>query len=207
VVFFYTFEIMKNIFITIFIVIFCFSSKAQVIIPAEHAHVEITSGAHIKDTNFFLDNFIGTWQFTQGNKSFTIILNKSLDADYDSYFKDILYGEYQYVDDSGTTLVNTLPLMNTSYSSQLSHNISGGNFIRPLEYPKCLACSPNELRVQVYFEDPERRYIPMEMVLRSISPTQIQVKLYQMGQKASFVTNSIYDEIRVPAGEYIMNKI
>jgi hypothetical protein len=198
---------MKNIFITIFIVIFCFSCKAQVIIPAENAHVEIPSGAHIKDTNNFLDNFIGTWQFTQGNKSFTIILNKFLDADYDSFFEDILYGEYQYVDASGTTLVNTLPLMNTSYSSQLGYNISGGTFKRNLEYPRCLSCSPNELRVKVYFEDPERRYIPMEMVLRSLSPTQIQVKLYQMGQKASFVTNSIYDEIRVPAGEYVMNKI
>jgi hypothetical protein len=198
---------MKNIFIKLFIILICFSCKAQVVIPAENAHVEIPSGAHIKDTNNFLDNFIGTWKFTQGNKSFTIILNKTLDADYGNVFVDILFGEYKYVDASGTTLVNTLPLMNANYSSKLNHNICGGTFKRNLEYPRCLACTPNELRAQVSFRDPERRYIPMEMVLRSLSPTQIQVKLYQMGQKFIFMDNSIYDEIRVPAGEYIMNKI
>jgi hypothetical protein len=196
------FRIMKNILI-LFSVLFAFSCKAQ-IIPAENTHVVIPNGAYIKDTNNFLDNFIGNWKFVQGNKSFTVSLNKALHNDYGFCFIDDLFGEYEYVDALGTSLVNTLPFMNINPSG---HNICGGTFLRQMEFPKCLDCTPTEFRVKVILRDPERLYIPMEMTIRSISPTQIKVKLYQSGQKLTFMDEPFYDEIRVPAGEYVMNKI
>jgi hypothetical protein len=201
------FKIMKYILI-LFSVLFAFSCKAQTtIVPLNNAYVGIPPNAYFKDTNNDYYKFIGTWKFTQGNESFTLVLDESIHEIMRGYFKDILYGEYEYIDATGTTLINTLPLMSANYTNQLSHNIAGGTFKGQMEFPKCLDCTPTEIRIKVIFTDPERRYIPMEMTLRSVSPTQIKVKLYQSGQKLTFMDDPFYDEIRVPSGEYIMNKI
>jgi hypothetical protein len=195
---------MKNI-LTIFSIFFLFSCKAQTtIVPLNNAYVGIPPNAYFKDTNNDYDKLIGTWKFTIGTKSFTIILDKSIHEPFPGYYEDVIYGEYKYVDASGSSLVNTLPFMNINPSG---HNICGGTFLRQMEFPKCLDCTPTEFRVKVILRDPERLYIPMEMTIRSISPSQIKVKLYQSGQKLTFMDDPFYDEIRVPSGEYIMNKI
>jgi hypothetical protein len=192
---------MKKILITLTILI-AFSCKSQ-IIPQNNAYVEIPNNAYIKDTENFLDNFVGTWHYQNGNEQFTITLAKVLHHDYGSWYEDILIGEYKYIDTNGTTLVNTLSDINTP---SIHHNISGATSLVRLEYPKCPECDMGEYRIKSYFIDPGREYLNLTIVFRSISATQIKVKLYRSG--ISFTNDpNAPDELRIPAGEYLMNKI
>ena len=249
---------MKNILLTL-ITITAFSCKSQ-IIPQNNAYVDIPQGAYIKDTQNFLDNFVGTWQYQNGNEQFTITFAKELHHKYTSWYEDILYGEYKYIDVNGNTIINTLPNINIYYSSKLYHQIAGAtslvrlqfpscpecnigeykyvnssgvtlintladmtipNFLDPLnhqidgatslvrlQYPPCPECNIGEYRIKCIFDDPDRKYQNLAIVLRSISPTQIKVKLFREG-KSIFVDNNYDapDDMRIPAAEYTMNKI
>jgi hypothetical protein len=192
---------MKKILITLTILI-AFSCKSQ-IIPQNNAYVEIPNNAYIKDTQNFLDNFVGTWHYQNGNEQFTITLAKVLHHDYGSWYEDILIGEYKYIDSNSTTLVNTLSDINTP---SIHHNISGATSLVRLEYPKCPECDTGEYRIKSFFYDPDRKYQNIAIVFRSISATQIKIKLYRSGISATNDPNAP-DEMRIPEGEYLMNKI
>jgi hypothetical protein len=196
---------MKKILITLTILI-AFSCKSQ-IIPQNNAYVNIPNNAYVKDTENFLDNFVGTWQYQNGNEQLILTLSKVLHYDYDSYYIDILIGEYKYIDSNGNTLINTLSDMNNPNSlDPLDHNISGARSLVRLEYPSCPECAIGEYRIKSFFYDPEREYQNLGIVFRSISTNQIKVKLFRDGISATNDPNAP-DEMRVPAGDYLMNKI
>jgi len=197
---------MKNILLTL-ITITAFSCKSQ-IIPQNNAYVDIPQGAYIKDTQNFLDNFVGTWQYQNGNEQFTITFAKELHHKYTSWYEDILYGEYKYIDVNGNTIINTLPNINIYYSSKLYHQIAGATSLVRLQFPSCPECNIGEYRIKCYFDDPDRPYQDLAIILRSVSSTQIKVKLFREG-KSIFVDNNYDapDDMRIPAAEYTMNKI
>jgi len=184
-----------------------FSCKSQ-IIPQNNAYVNIPQGAYIKDTQNFLDNFVGTWQYQNGNEQFTITFAKELHHKYTSWYEDILYGEYKYIDVNGNTIINTLPNINIYYSSKLYHQIAGATSLVRLQFPSCPECNIGEYRIKCYFDDPDRPYQDLAIILRSVSSTQIKVKLFREG-KSIFVDNNYDapDDMRIPAAEYTMNKI
>jgi hypothetical protein len=192
---------MKKILIYLTILI-AFSCKSQ-IISQNNAYVDIPNNAYIKDTENFLDNFVGTWHYQNGNEQFTITLNKIIHFKYSSWYEDILIGEYKYIDTNGTTLVNTLSDINIP---SIHHNISGARSLVRLEYPKCPECDMGEYRIKSFFYDPDRKYQNLAIVFRSISATQIKIKLYRSGISAMDDPNAP-DEMRIPEGEYLMNKI
>ena len=197
---------MKKIIILL-LTITAFSCKSQ-IIPQNNAYVDIPQGAYIKDTQNFLDNFVGTWQYQNGNEQFTITFAKELHHKYTSWYEDILYGEYKYIDVNGNTIINTLPNINIYYSSKLYHQIAGATSLVRLQFPSCPECNIGEYRIKCYFDDPDRPYQDLAIILRSVSSTQIKVKLFREG-KSIFVDNNYDapDDMRIPAAEYIMNKI
>nr|WP_298392626.1 DUF6705 family protein [Flavobacterium sp.] len=187
-------------------ILIAFSCKSQ-IIPQNNAYVDIPNNAYIKDTENFLDNFVGTWHYQNGNEQFTITLVKVLHHDFGSFYKDIIIGEYKYIDNNGNTLVNTLAdINNPSFPGPLYHKIAGARSLIRLEYPKCLECNLDEYRIKSYFTDPDRKYQNLAIVFRSISATQIKIKLYREGMSTTTDPNAP-DEMRIPAGEYLMNKI
>ena len=198
---------MKNILLTL-ITITAFSCKSQ-IIPQNNAYVNIPQGAYIKDTQNFLDNFVGTWYYQNGNEQFTITITKELHYNYDSWYEDILIGEYKYVNSSGVTIINTLADMTIpNFPDPLNHQINGATSLVRLQYPPCPECNIGEYRIKCIFDDPDRKYQNLAIVLRSISPTQIKVKLFREGRSV-FVDNNYDapDDMRIPAAEYTMNKI
>ena len=198
---------MKNILLTL-ITITAFSCKSQ-IIPQNNAYVNIPQGAYIKDTQNFLDNFVGTWYYQNGNEQFTITITKELHYNYDSWYEDILIGEYKYVNSSGVTIINTLADMTIpNFPDPLNHQIDGATSLVRLQYPPCPECNIGEYRIKCIFDDPDRKYQNLAIVLRSISPTQIKVKLFREGRSV-FVDNNYDapDDMRIPAAEYTMNKI
>ncbi|WP_395043004.1 DUF6705 family protein [Flavobacterium sp.] len=196
---------MKYIYL-ITVIMTLFSCNAQTVIPMNSNLVPFTNGAYYSDTDYELNKYIGTWKYENGNENLIIVLQKILNHQYRGYSKDILIGEYKYVDATGVTIVNTLPLMNVALSSQLLHNISGANILYKLSYPKCLECADDEFRVDSNIDDPERNYVDSKIVFRWMSPTQIKAKIYSTGSPLSPAIDSP-TTIRVPNVEYVLNKI
>ncbi|KGO84566.1 DUF6705 family protein, partial [Flavobacterium suncheonense] len=111
----------------------------------------------------------------------------------------ILIGEYRYIDIQGITVLNSLSIFDNNITG-LGHNIKGAKIKGKGEYPKCLECPDEEFRVKTLFIDPQRSYIPMALMLRSVSPTQIKAKLYRNGKP--FMANQPENapiEIRIPS--------
>ncbi|WBX95921.1 DUF6705 family protein [Chryseobacterium gambrini] len=196
---------MKNtILLLLFLVIV--SCKAQ-IIPMNNDHVEIPDGAYLKDTENFLDKFIGTWKYQNGNEQFTIILKKKLKYNFDGYYSDILYGEYKYINPSGQIVINTLDKIDLIID-ELKHNISDAMFISNNEFPKCTNCGIGEFRIKSFFDDPDiSGLINCRIVFRYINPTTIKVKvLGSNGRVTNNPNDNLPDQPRVPAIEYTMIK-
>ena len=118
-------------------------------------------GAYYKDTFNDFNLFEGTWQYTNGNNIFKIVLQKKEMVQYispmggRSYYKDILIGEYKYIK-NGIEKVNTLDFLNNSYSDPYEHYIAGGITIEKYD-PNgrvCIGCNPGDVQVSPLFREP-----------------------------------------------------
>ncbi len=106
---------MKNLFILLFSTLSAVSCKAQnpIIALFEGSKSPRTMNAYYKDTYGDFDRLVGTWKYSNGTEEFTIILKKKEMNLYNEslpmvYYTDYLYGEFKYIDNTGTTLINTL---------------------------------------------------------------------------------------------------
>ena len=202
---------MKTI-LTILLVSFFLSCKAQVIVPlASDSDMAYNSGTYNKDVDNDFDKYVGTWKHQQGNTSLKIVLKKiTFDhfvTEYKNYYQDILVGEYQYIE-NGIEKVNTLQQMELMPSEASGYNISGNLIIGKNTYPKCSECNLNERRIKLRYRDPERKYLSNAIVLRYKNENgaeKIIAKIYK--SDGSFMQpDGSPDEMRVPYGEYVLTK-
>ncbi len=137
---------MKNIFKIIPFLIFVNSCKAQTpIINIEDDNGEAIQNAYYKDTNNLLNPFVGTYIYTYGTTSLTIILQKKT-MSYNGYkYEDVLIGEYKYIE-NGVEKVNTLNELNVNYPNQSNHSISANAILSTGDY-LCDHCVGNEKRL------------------------------------------------------------
>ncbi|MCK7590504.1 hypothetical protein M0G43_07970 [Subsaxibacter sp. CAU 1640] len=193
---------MKPIFLIAF---FCIlSCKSQSPIVGLDARMYNTpDGAYYKDLNNELDKFVGTWKFTGNNSEFNMVLGKIEQMEIMNDYRDYLKGEYSYIE-NGSELVNTLPLNLSSNDN----NVGGSYIIDDNNFLSCDDCSPNERRIKLFFKDPERDYLNLNMVIRYMvgsSPEQIQVIIYSRHGGIVPSENSPTTP-RVPLGSYLMTK-
>lgn len=154
---------MKKINLLLLSILFTISCKAQ-ILDAYDSNI-ITgdvNGAYYKDLNNFRDQFVGTWKYTQGNTSLTIMIQKrdnliNFDG-LNTYNEDVLVGEYRYVE-NGVEKINTLNYINTNYGNYYDdnsqHNLFGWMLLRrSTSYPRCNECEPNERRIEFSYSEP-----------------------------------------------------
>lgn len=158
---------MKKILIITALLLSFINCKAQTPIEPIYNNPDYadTEGAYYKDTYNDYDRFEGTWQYTNGNDSLTITLQKKEMQYIDnssspmlgpSIYEDILIGEYRYVE-NGVEKVNTLTNLQVNYSDPYEYNLSGGGIEKynPSAPPGyCLGCSPGEVKVALPFEEP-----------------------------------------------------
>ncbi|WP_418513394.1 DUF6705 family protein [Corallibacter sp.] len=192
------------------------SCKAQspVISIYDDLKVPRQQNAYYKDTDNDFDRFIGTWKYTNGQEEFTIVLNKKL-LDYHtnykniSYYEDVIYGEFRYVDLNGVELVNTLSNIDNNYTNVSEHLIFGNKINSSLFLPSCENCHPNERSIFLSFRDPLRDYIKCELVLRTIPNTKNSsvndLKAVIRG-KYSIIPEGSPTDSRIPYGKYLMIK-
>ena len=199
---------MKN---TIYILLFAItilSCRAQSpIVGLETLEHTISNGSYVKDLNNELDKFTGTWIFNNNDSTFIISLQK-IEMNFNGdYYEDFLVGEYTYIL-NGFTLINTIPLLNSSPNDYDNRNIGGRYFISGQEYG-CEDCGDNEKRIDLYFNDPDRAYLSSSIILRYLVDETNQKKI----SATIIATDGVilpYDgapeEPRVPYGTYLMEK-
>lgn len=147
---------MKKINILILFLFTSSSCKAQVteIIPIQNHCYPSTKNVYYKDVNNLLNPFVGTWVYTNGSTKLKIILKKAVN-NYNGYYReDLIYGEYQYIE-NGIEKINTLSEIDVIYQAQFNHSIAGNNILEnnARQLP-CSDCLLNQKRFLGHISDP-----------------------------------------------------
>ena len=151
---------MKKIFL-ILAISSIFSCKAQRgsfyetinLDPQDRSEEYALTGKYYKDLNNTLNNFTGTFLYTNGSTSFKIVLQKKIESSVNNVYKeDILIGGYQYVE-NGVEKINVLNDINNNYSNGWDYNINA-NKILTGQTLGCTDCSINEKWIRGLIHDP-----------------------------------------------------
>ncbi|MCW4468034.1 hypothetical protein OGH69_03575 [Flavobacterium sp. MFBS3-15] len=203
---------MKAIFI-IAVLVLGIGCRGQAVLPLYDNGLDI-EGAYYKDINSDLDNFVGTWKYTDGTTSLIINLQKKDMQPYSdnaiTCYQDILIGGYKYVE-NGVEKINTLPLVSQNLPHSYDYSIFG-NLLLPPTTEYCTGCVPNMRRVHLAFRDPDRDIPGMEskMVFARADSGGVQKLLLQFivtsGGYDDVTDPRPYDEYTVPFGEYLLVK-
>jgi hypothetical protein len=108
-------------------------------------------GAYYKDTQNKLNNYLGTFVYTNGTTSLKFVFKKVLHKNKTFYTEDVIAGEYQYVV-NGVEKVNTLNRFDLYTADEVwKHSIQGNNIYGAQTY--CNDCAPNEEHFYTYLFD------------------------------------------------------
>ena len=164
---------MKKIIYLTVLIVFSINCKAQLtIMPIEDFNdFDLQSNTYVMDTNGLLNSYVGTWLYNNGTTSLKFVLRKEVNDDNGYYHEDLIYGEYEYIE-NGVVKVNTLPLIDNVYTAQKNHTI-GGNYLLTkndiFNYGKCDDCGENEKRLLLFMGDPITQGDATNLVLRRIT--------------------------------------
>ncbi|UOU99792.1 hypothetical protein MUU74_07490 [Chryseobacterium daecheongense] len=162
---------MKKIFLLSTIIFLSVQCKAQSHIVNSidcDSNFDHSSGDYYrKDMNNIMDNYVGTWKWTSGNKEFILTLIKQVKHHYhetgnDNYYEDRLVGYYQYKE-------NGVIIADTSSDNNLSTDYG-------MKVMFILDC--HSQIASIAFKD-YKKYKSFEVVLESLSPTQIKMNMYE----------------------------
>lgn len=116
-------RIMKNIYLIVIILCITTIAKAQQVVPYITFNDGDNTGKYFKDFDNNFAPFIGTWEYTQGNETFRVILSKTTQKPYGSptqYWKDKIEGKFYLIEDVGTPN-ETIICQSEKYYSQSSY--------------------------------------------------------------------------------------
>ncbi|MBN8877028.1 MAG: hypothetical protein J0I32_05735 [Sphingobacteriales bacterium] len=143
-----------KILASLILVLSFYNCKAQYpVIDITESELGQPDGYYVKDVHNYLNQFEGTYLYSNGTTSFKIMLVKKVQQFNGRYYEDLIIGEYQYIE-NGVEKVNTLSQINTVYNDQRSHNIDG-NF--PIQNNNrrwlCPECATGEKRLYGSIKD------------------------------------------------------
>jgi hypothetical protein len=165
--------------------------------------------AYYKDVNNLLNNFQGTFIYSNGTTSLKIVLEKKIQQYNGSYYEDLIIGEYQYIQ-NGIQKINCLSEISTVYNNQKLHNIDGNAIINNNERVwKCPLCPVGENRLRTTIKDPTTdRYA--KMIIRRVavgSQQAIHIKICQVTTKTYLQGTTPPADFSIPIGEYTLIKV
>ncbi|MBN9284338.1 MULTISPECIES: DUF6705 family protein [Flavobacterium] len=196
---------MKKTLVIIVLLINTIVSYSQNQYPLYLSSDAITGG-YYKDIDNDLNKFQGTWKYSDGTTSLTIVLKKKnqVTVPYGDYMTDILVGEYSFVY-NGTQQTNTLNSLEQNATTYGANNIYA-TIIR-----RCDECLPGQRKVVIgIFKDPVVEYLGARMSLSYY--TENGTEKLKLGLKPE--TYVYTDELppipagyeSVPIGKYILTK-
>ena len=208
---------MKNI-ILIAIVLFTIICNAQSPTKSLYDDKFETQGAYYKDIYNDLNRFEGTWIYTNGSTSLTVMLQKKemqfTDYGYINFYVDALIGEYQYIE-NGTEKVNTLTNLLVDYTDYYDYNIVGNSITKPVigNPDICIGCDPNDVKVILSFSDPERDIFGYEpemifhhYVENGVEKLRLNFRTISGPATGLNGEENEFDEYNIPFGVYVLVK-
>lgn len=198
---------MKNTLILLLTLILHTTIQAQITIIDIDNGIDILNvndGEYYQDIQGFMDPFVGTWLYTNGNSSFKIVLTKNIMKYTGKYYYDYISGEYEYIE-NGITIRNTL-----NNSDPLNKGIRRGVSLLKSHYkPPCNDCPTNERRIRATIKDLDRD-LTGSITLKLITVNgQEAIEAFIYGHNTyNFENNtkSPYDGMAIPRGTIIFIK-
>ncbi|MCO6147541.1 DUF6705 family protein [Flavobacterium sp. NRK1] len=195
------------------IILLSFGSKAQTIKSLYDDEYAAVDGAYYKDTHNDFDNFTGTWKYTSGTTSLTITLQKKTMTPTkfgsNNIFEDVLVGGYKYIE-NGIVKINTVPQLYLDLDS-IEYYITGNAIIGP-NSQYCLDCGPNDRKVLLIFNDPDRYILgyDAQMIFQRADSGGVQKLKLLFRTIGNMIVEEgvtpLYTSYTVPFGEYILVK-
>ena len=175
-------------------------------------------GAYYKDLDNDFTPYIGTWKYTNGTTSLTIVLQKrqmvNITIGSTTFFRDYLVGEYSYIE-NGVEKINTLPSLISNFTDMFNYNLTSSGIVTNKVFPKCSDCSPNQRRISMFFNEPSRREIvglTGGLMLKQVTENgvvKIKAIIYARSPSLGFTVDDTPTSINsytVPFGEYLLVK-
>jgi hypothetical protein len=200
---------MRNIYISLLLIILLISSCKAQNAPLYRIDRDNPEGTHFKDLDNDLSDFVGTWKWQSNDSIVTIEFQKWEDIIFEdtNQYEDMLVGAYKFTV-NGTVIQDYMSQLEENSIYIYEHNIVGNTILHKGQYPKCTECTDDERQVFVYFTDPEREYLNSAIVLRHKVNNGIEkmnVILYQF--ENSFLPSvDAPKQNRIPFGEYTFIK-
>lgn len=144
---------MKNTIIiltTIFTLYNC-GAQSPVLNMEIDTKYDAPNNSYYKDVNNVLNDFEGTWLYTNGNTSLKIILAKGTQIFNGKYYEDLLVGGYQYIE-NGIEKINTLSDANDP-SIGRNASIKGNNIYNNCKYLPVDDCTEGEKNLDLSLND------------------------------------------------------
>jgi hypothetical protein len=110
------------------------------------------SGAYYKDVDNVLDQFEGTWVYSNTNLTFKIVLVKKVMKPMLNHFEDLLIGEYQVIK-NGNIIFDSLSNINTAFQYEHNHSIYGNSL--PTTPTPFDDYTSEKFRVSLFLEEPK----------------------------------------------------
>ncbi|WP_430410937.1 DUF6705 family protein [Kordia sp.] len=192
---------------TILLLIFTISCKAQnPVVGLTQKKGSIPEGIYYKDIDGDLDKYVGTWIYANGTTSFTITFRKVIQYYNGKWYADKLVGDYKYVK-NGVVIMDYLHRINDPTVNDVQHYIDGNRIIYPYQDVDCDGCTHMERRIDLFFDDPERRHLDFAFVIRylninNVEKIQANLRVTDIG---TVPPNAPLDT-RIPYGNYTLIK-
>lgn len=145
---------MKQIIILTVLFLTFLNCKAQspILNMEIDAEIDAPDNSYYKDVNNVLNDFEGTWLYTNNNTSLKITLVKSTMHFNGKYYEDTIIGGYQYIE-NGVEVVNTLSDANNP-SLGISASIDGNLIFNDCTFLPVDDCTDGEKRLGLSIDDP-----------------------------------------------------
>ena len=191
------------------LVLSLYNCQAQQTVSLDDGDPYLPEGTYYKDINNDLDKFTGTWKFEQGNTVLIIILEKKdhvLNTTFNQY-EDLIVGEYKY-EFNNQVVLDYLYRIDMTILNEYQHNIYGNAILNSTDTPNCEQCNTLERRLKIIFKDPEREYIPSNIVLRHQTINGVEQLTAILGGSSSYAVTeeNLPSQPRVPYGTYVLIK-
>ncbi|MDR6966491.1 hypothetical protein J2X31_000484 [Flavobacterium arsenatis] len=148
--------------ITVLLSLYSYSQTPVLSLEQMGSHKNNIAGAYYKDLNNVLNQYEGTWVYTNGNTSLKIVLvKKSMYFEGKSY-EDLMIGEYQYIE-NGVEKINTLSRLNQNLN--YNHGIYGNSIHKDCYYTPRGDCTEGEARLILSLFDITEHH-SAEMILK-----------------------------------------
>lgn len=192
------------------------AQNTQIIDMFDYRHGE--NGIYFKDTQNYLNQYVGTWLYTNGATSLKITFQKkhfTMQNALGTYYSDALVGEYEYIV-NGITIFNTLSNLNINHTSPFDYNLY--DITRYPNYDDCFLCTIPKQRLIIKYDEPtnDNAALSGTFVMHTIIENR-QTKLYvnfvndyAMGMnwsKTNIDLPATTTQLTLPEGIYIFYKV